>query len=135
SWDGRVVRFYRDGEPAGTAELDEDEVDPLDRRYRIGVSLDPIATGWLRGAIDEVKLSSCPKTAAQIARSMAEPSAGAVCGAGVVEGPEECELAAGPCCTDSCERASAADTCPTGTCNGGGVCVPDAPSTPSGSLV
>lgn len=121
TWDGSEVRFYLDGELADTVALQATPCESASPRpYWIARSGGSNPTAY-QGRIDELKVSSYAKSAADIAASMThDGGAVAVCGDGVLEG-EACEGDA-PCCA-SCSLAAAASSCATGgSCTAAGVC-------------
>jgi hypothetical protein len=120
TWDGEQVAFYRDGEAAGVA--------PLASAPCEGGGLPTVGTRsntntvGLQGDLDEFKLSSYAKTAAEIRVSMAYDSSPLIgaCGDQLVE-MDECE-GDNPCCDATCGVRADGDDCAADAACSDGVC-------------
>ena len=116
AWDGAEVAFYLDGElvdsqPLATPPLQATSSPVFAAGRRPGNSLP------LEGGIDELKVSSYPKTAAEIAlsRDFDSTSLVAGCADAFIEPGETC-LADGLCCDDACQPTKEDQACE-GTCD------------------
>ncbi len=126
AWDGAEARFYVDGEPAGAAPLDASPCE-LARNPRIARNQGAASELTMIGRIDEVKLSSTAKSAADIRASMDFDSSALVprCGDLIIE-EEGCD-GDSPCCDPAgCQLAGNGESCGPGgaTCDMGVCQVP-----------
>lgn len=125
TWDSEMVRFYLGGELVAARPM---AVTPSSqvRSYRIGRvnSSEVDSEHRLVGILDELQVSSCPRTAAQIRDSMGSRGTGAICGDGVIEQGETCEVGDLCCAPDQCVDVADGGDCRNddATCMGG-VCV------------
>lgn len=119
-WDGGEVRFYLDGVEVGVAPIG----DGCQRESPFVIGERKDGTAELRGAVDEVKLSSAAKSQEMIAASMSydTQAAPAICGDLLIE-EETCD-GPGLCCA-SCRHRDDATSCngDLGACTSG-VCLP-----------
>src|SRR5690606_33645469 len=138
SWDGQVARYYIDGEPAGEMEHRAAGPERAEwRHFRVGRR-----TGGehaLDGAIDDLKVSSWAKSAADIRYSMEVDAAALVgrCGDLLNEGAEVCDGSSLCCDPTMCQPLEQDDACSEagGTCEGGRCVLPAAEPVNDGLVV
>jgi hypothetical protein len=120
TWDGSDARFYIDGALIATVPFAHTPCESNGlREWRIGRRIG--GANAFDGVIDELKVSSYPKTAAEIQMSASFDSlaAGSVCGDGLIEGDEQCDGSSACCNAGACALADDGVPCNGGVCQQG----------------